>query len=301
MKRLSTLIVTLILPLTGGAQGALLDDIADLEPPAPPELRRYSVEVIVFAYAEDVHVGTEVFEPELLPEPELLLDENGLPISELPDGEAETAAEEAAEADAEGPATFTFELMPEEDYALQDVLTRLEELDAYQPLMHFGWIQGMVPNAETEALPLETFAAPPKGLQGTLTLHLSRYLHLVVDLQLAADEDASIEPGNGPAEGMAGGRYGDSAGYTQTQPVPTFADRPMFGGTAEYPASDEPRYAPLMYRISEDRIVRNGELRYYDHPKFGVIARVARVEAEEDADRPGESEDPAVPASAVAE
>jgi hypothetical protein len=35
------------------------------------------------------------------------------------------------------------------------------------------------------------------------------------------------------------------------------------------------------YRIQEDRIVRNGELRYYDHPKFGVIAKITRIEEEE--------------------
>jgi hypothetical protein len=38
---------------------------------------------------------------------------------------------------------------------------------------------------------------------------------------------------------------------------------------------------PIRYSISEDRIFRNGELRYYDHPRFGVLARITRFEEEE--------------------
>jgi hypothetical protein len=38
---------------------------------------------------------------------------------------------------------------------------------------------------------------------------------------------------------------------------------------------------PIRYRIEEDRIVRNGELRYFDHPKFGVLAKITRVEKQE--------------------
>ena len=33
------------------------------------------------------------------------------------------------------------------------------------------------------------------------------------------------------------------------------------------------------YRIEEDRIVKNGDVRYFDHPKFGVVVKVTRVEA----------------------
>jgi hypothetical protein len=42
---------------------------------------------------------------------------------------------------------------------------------------------------------------------------------------------------------------------------------------------------PVFYRISEDRILRSGELRYYDHPKFGLLAKVTRVEEEEEPDQ----------------
>ncbi len=350
MKRTSILLLSALLPLTSAAQGVLLDDIEDPVPPEMemPELRQYSVEVIVFAYAEDVHVGTEIFVPELLPEPELLYDENGFPILESIDGgfvdgemvdgvfvdgqwlDPETGlpvrqepaeeqeespdalmAEEAAtdEPEVEEPVTFTFELMMEEDYTLLDTLSRLDELDAYEPLMHFGWIQGMLPDAETEVLTLETFDVPPYGLEGELTLYLSRYLHLVVDLELAADREPPNEFGDGFGDGTGGDSAREAEDPYRTgrsvrrepEPVPIFTDNRTRGDWERFGEPQEPRYAPLKYQISEDRIVRNGELRYYDHPKFGVIARVVRVEEEEESEQPDDSEDGALPASVLAQ
>ncbi|MDJ0911055.1 MAG: CsiV family protein [Woeseiaceae bacterium] len=358
MNRNSVLLLSVLLPLTSAAQGVLLDEIEDPVPPEMemPELRQYSVEVIVFAYAEDVHVGTEIFVPELLPEPELLYDENGFPILESIDGgfvdgemvdavfvdgqwlDPETGlpvgqepAEESVEEQEETPdtlmadesatdepevlepVTFTFELMMEEDYTLLDTLSRLDELDAYEPLMHFGWIQGMLPDAETEVLTLETFDVPPYGLEGELTLYLSRYLHLVVDLELAADRVPPPGYGDEFEDGF-GDSYGDDsareaedpyrrgrASREEPEPVPIFTDNRIQGSWGRFPEPAEPRYAPLRYQISEDRIVRNGELRYYDHPKFGVIARVVRVEEEEEPEQPDDGEDGALPASVLAQ
>ena len=42
------------------------------------------------------------------------------------------------------------------------------------------------------------------------------------------------------------------------------------------------------FRIREDRIFRNGELRYFDHPKFGLLARVVRIEDDEESPEQGE-------------
>ena len=36
----------------------------------------------------------------------------------------------------------------------------------------------------------------------------------------------------------------------------------------------------MRYAIREDRIFKSGDLRYFDHPKFGVLAKITRVEEE---------------------
>jgi hypothetical protein len=137
-------------------------------------------------------------------------------------------------------------------------MVQLNRLDAYEPLMHVGWTQAVWPEEETEAVSLFRLGMPPEGLDGSLTLYLSRFLHLVVDVQLR-DPD-SIE-----------------------NPITTTDD-----GFASF--SDEiiaPQ--PIFYRIQEDRIVKNNDLRYYDHPRFGVLARVTRVEDDEE-ENPAEGE-----------
>jgi hypothetical protein len=244
MRRLIVSLLTSLLALPALAQ----DDVIEVE---EPEIRRYTVEVIIFRYAEDVNTGSEVFLPdepeEPLPEEDLLILDEPVPDEEeqepLPDTE--------------------LVLLTEDDYQLVDMLERLEDLDAYEPLMHFGWTQATWPDEQTEPVPLIRFANPPDGLDGSLELYLGRYLHLVVDMQLDAPDVVVAEVGDFPTGMVTLGEMSD-------------------------PIDDAAAAATVRYRIQEDRIVRNGELRYYDHPKFGVLARVLRVADDEEDFEEGE-------------
>ena len=237
MTKLATLIA---LPLL--ATAALAQQIVEGE--EEQEIRRYTVEMIIFSYAQDVSTGSELFVPDAPPVPEDLLVE--LPEDSQEELQPEIEVDPETELDEEQD-PIALVLLAEEDYALEDVLEEMERLDVYQPLMHFGWTQPTRPEEDTEALELQSLAMPPEGLSGDLTLYLSRYLHLVVDLQL--DEAES------------------------TTPDYVFGDYDL----RNY---DEPDSYPVRYRISENRIIRNGELRYFDHPKFGVLAKITRFEEE---------------------
>ena len=75
-------------------------------------------------------------------------------------------------------------------------------------------------------------------------------------------------------------------------PVQSFGDARM-----GYDLFDTAAAAEVRYRIQEDRIFKSGELRYFDHPKFGVLVRVSRVEEpdpDELADDPLLSVQPAI-------
>lgn len=203
------------------------------------ELRRYTVEIIIFRYAEDVASGGELFVPD---EPEPLADED---VPEFADSAAPVAPDRSREERRGPPPDPEFVLLPRDEFRLREAYGRLERLDAYEPVMHFGWTQVALARDDTEALPLYRFGRPPAELDGTLTLYLSRYLHLVVDLQLRKSGT--------------------------NEPVPPAS---RFDTFRAEPAQ------PTYYRIQESRIMKNGDLRYFDHPKFGVLARVTRVEEE---------------------
>lgn len=249
MRRTLALIAALSVTGIGAAQDA--ENTADSDAVEVP--RHYSVEVIIFKYLEDVSVGSEIFVPErVVPDPE--------PVDEFavePEPEPEPVEEELAPV-----YPFSVRSLPGDEMTLDEAYGRLERLDAYEPLMHFGWVQPTLAQEHTPALPLARFARVPDGLDGTLTLYLNRYLHLVVDVSLAAP----------PEEASSASPYEDYDEFA----VPEYGDgRATTSGYGEI-------YLPLRYRIVEDRILKNGETRYYDHPKFGVIAKVLRIEDDED-------------------
>lgn len=239
---------------------AVRDDAAE-DTETPP---RYTVEVIVFAYAEDVAVGTERFEPKAYARP-------------APSDEGEAAAGDAFTGSRPMPepepadarrAAHRFVMLPldEGQFRMQNIHDMLRRLDVYEPLMHVGWTQTAIPEENTPALRLDRLGPVPEGLDGTLKLYLGRFVHLVVDLSLAAESAAAgearqpFQPFEAPPD-----EFGERRGEERWRDD-----------------SLELLYEPVRYRIQEDRIVKSGETRYYDHPRFGVIARVTRVEEAED-------------------
>ena len=214
------------------------------------EIRRYTVEMIVFRYAQDVSIGSEKFGLEEQAEPDSTSDES--PV--VSDGELLEEIEPVSRIyrDTE------FTLLPEDELTMRDIMSRLERLDVYKPLMHFAWTQATWPDEDTLPIELSTMGQPPAELSGTLRLYLSRFLHLVVDLELEAPGERARS-----AEVL---NYGD---YRSLDESGSRNEPYKFGAPP-----------PVRYAIREDRIFKSGDLRYFDHPKFGVLAKITRVEEE---------------------
>jgi hypothetical protein len=265
MKNTGTFLISTMCFVTALAQDDTLEEALE------EEARRYTVEIIVFSYEENVSIGTELFLPD---DPPIEADPLGA------DGEiAEPIEPPAADIDridendelAE-PESQQLEivLLTEDEFTLTDPARKFDLLDAYKTIMHVGWTQPTYPQEETLPIELRILGDPPEGLDGTFTLYLSRYLHLVVDLAL--DAPGGFEKPVDTAGSFF--RFGDSRAQ----------DDSGFGSA--------PR--PVRYRIQENRILKNGELRYFDHPKFGVLAKVNRVE-EDEADDESALEGPLLP------
>jgi len=264
-----------------GVPGSVAIDTENVE-----SIRRYGVEIIVFEFADRNSAGTEVFTPDPLPEalPEDLFFSDSTEAINVGDPEflGVDALGENIQTDFSGDnpvqpkPVIDYEGVPlveiqtheqtglrvltPDEYVLDDVYAHLRRLDAYRPLLRTAWVQSTLEKADTVPIRLRRLGNPPLRLDGTLTLYLSRFLHLVVDLSL--EEKSPIRV---PVEDNRTRQYGDrpSLQFDRDQVTPT-----------------------VTYRIEEDRIVRNGELRYYDHPRFGVIAKIWRFEEEsvEDSD-----------------
>jgi len=268
MRKTVTILAATMCLATAMAQNDVVED-EFLEEEEP--IRRYTVEVIVFSYEENVSIGSEIFLPDASPaEEEIPIDADQEfvvdfeEIGEI-DGEVEEppawsvdTGEEYGESDEENPMPLRFVLLGEDELTLGDEIRQFELLDAYATIMHVGWTQPTYPEEQSPSIGLHLLGEVPEGLDGSFTLYLSRYLHLVVDLALNAPDEFDVA-------------------VVDDEPDYDFSDyRPRYDPDIELAPQ------PVKFRIQENRIVKNGELRYFDHPKFGVLARITRFEEEEE-------------------
>jgi len=269
---------------TGFAQQQAVPNAAILDA-EQDESKRYVVEIIVFEYAGNAANTTEIFDPEITAETleatlgsGIAIDAAGWPDTKTDgtepgpdDGRTGLAvAVDTPENAEDGPFVLqpgetlaeipTYEwrgvrILPPEDYQLGAAYRKLVELDAYRPLMHAAWIQPAVAEEDTEPLKLRRIGNPPLRLDGTISLYLGRYLHLVVDLALEHREPQRMPPDRDRIRSYGDDSRARGFGFEAADIVPI-----------------------TYYAIREDRILRSNETRYFDHPKFGVIARVTRLE-----------------------
>ncbi len=178
---------------------------------------------------------------------------------------ASTAAESEGESGA-------YRLLSDAEFKLSSLTNRLLTARAHAPLLHVAWRQPVTTNqaftgvyvhsgvygeeAVTESVQT-AIAAPasaddgiggdaPAGngtavpLEGVVKLSRGRFLHLNLDLRYRK----AAPPGNG---GLLG-----------------FFQRKS--------AADE------QYRLQQTRRVRNAELQYFDHPRFGAIVMITPID-----------------------
>ncbi len=218
-------------------------------------IRRYTVELIIFAYAESASTGSEIW----------IADEPAIEAAyeSSNDNYFGDFAEDLTEIETSVVHRYMdleLVLSGEDDYTMNGIYDKLVDLDAYEPLVRTGWTQPTYEKEVTASIELQALAESPPWLDGSLTLYLGRYLHLVVDLTMNADRTTTEKMGEG------------------SDGEPTFGDSRVRDDYAAIDAYGELLAPPIRYRILEDRIMKNGDIRYYDHPKFGVVAKVTRFE-----------------------
>ncbi len=238
----------------------MLEENQDVE-----DIRYYSVEVIVFEYASSVSAGNELFEPEQSATIEDPIPESPVPVfgDTVPNaGDVESFSDFDDPVEDEvtelslipSLADIGFQLQAAEQLSMGDIHEKLVSLDAYQPVLWTGWIQSTHEREFSPLIPLRILGTPPIRIEGTLQLYLKNYLHLVVDVT-KEQHIATMQPAY---QFERTSRADQSTNRTDTYRV------------------DERQ--TIVYQIQEDRLFQSGQLRYYDHPKFGVLARVNRVE-----------------------
>ena len=105
---------------------------------------------------------------------------------------AVNTAGETPAAEPRRPRRLQFEPLSPERFTLTEVFGKLRGSRDFRPIYQAGWIQpGYAPD-EAATIRLSRIAPMPRGLGGEAKLHVSRFLHLAIDMDLRADQS---EPG----------------------------------------------------------------------------------------------------------
>ena len=193
-------------------------------------------------FLEDPSTVPVLFDPipENLPLPGL-----EAPESDPPDGGA--IDPETIDGDEPEPATAragsTFRVLRADELELRGALQRLQRDGDYTPLAHGGWVQATYP--PEQAIPIDLSLLGAVNPVGTVKLHLSRFLHVTVDLL-----------------------------YRAPPAPPPIQAAPVADGVLRE-LTLPPRYA-----LRTQRRVRSGEVHYLDHPAIGLLVVVRPAPAE---------------------
>ena len=203
-------------------------------------------------------------------------DRSGGP-SGSPDGGATTGPAESA-------APEGFVVLPAAELEFAGKTAYMQRNGPYRILFHQAWLQP-VPD-EPDALPIiidrSGDAEQWPRLQGSIKLHLSRYLHLETNLWLNTAGDYLPGQWRMPAPPLAppsliveGLPEPEEDPYFLT-PAEEAAPLGVGDETLEEPADAYPfRHAVL---LSQKRRMRSDEVHYLDHPLLGAVVKVTPYE-----------------------
>lgn len=168
------------------------------------------------------------------------------PPADLPDISAAVSAE----------STNAITSLPAERLSVHRYWENLRRSQGFRPVLAAGWRQAL--DADGNAAPVRIHAGPPRPeaaqdgytphrVDGVIRLNQGRYMHVKADLiwidSLAAGEQPrGLQPYRGAAVGLG-----------------------------------EPRHWQG-FPMRQSRRIREGELHYLDHPRFGILLKVERME-----------------------
>lgn len=244
----------------GAALAAIAAVLLLLPPPAPgQEARWYKVEVVVFGQGGDSAWARDNWR-----------EEGPSPIAE---NTVELLLGSDPGAGAGGsPRRHAFRTLPARALDLGAVVDRLERSGEYRVALHAGWHQPGFRHDDAPGVHLSTSGgaatgariadAAGNGVDGTVRIWRRRFLHVDADVTFGDIEGwrrriAGASPGTDTASDAAGAPEDAQAG---TNP------EPVDGGRLH------------VTRMTRSLRLQGGRIHYLDHPVFGVLLLVKRLD-----------------------
>ena len=191
-----------------------------------------------------------------------------------------------------------FRMLPASALDLVEAVDRLDRSDDYRVLLHVGWHQPGFRSDDAPGVHLSTLrglvsddrfaAAPGEAVDGTVRLWRRRFLHVDADVAFGDieawrerrnDTAPDVRPRNESAETREEGSTTQDA----TPPTPKAASTARDAAGAGAGEATKSLAGPRDERLRVVRLARNlrlraGRLHYIDHPLFGMLLLVKRLD-----------------------
>ncbi len=160
-------------------------------------------------------------------------------------------------------ASSAFKVLPPSSYKLGGVDKVLKLSSEYRPVYHVAWQQQELTKSRAKAVHIKNTAAK---INGSVNLRGGHLLHLDIDLTYFIDLYTESPVSFGQQDVTVEVAPEKSAPEKNPSEEVTGEDLVMSGTYAQ---------------MKETRRIKLNELHYFDHPLFGVIMRVTRLEVGE--------------------
>jgi peptidoglycan-binding protein CsiV len=144
-----------------------------------------------------------------------------------------------------------FKMLPPSKYKLGGVNKVLKLSSGYRPIHHVAWQQPELTKSRAKKVHIKN---PEAKINGAVNLRGGHLLHLDLDISYFVD--------------------------LLTESATSFTEENM-SEESEDEAVEEIIMSGTYAQMKETRRIKLNELHYFDHPLFGVIMRVTRLELEE--------------------
>lgn len=238
----------------------------------------YQVEVIVFDYTRPDLDGELWFKNPGLPQRKDSIDLITAvpdPVKGVPNGINQPVADkQPEELSTEDPTQYLvpYLALPEEKYRLRDDYRRLRLSSAYRPLLHVAWQQPGLDTAEVRQVHLEKMVGD--GMTGSAAIAAP-----------GSDEPAEQNyiPPDPIFDGLIRLRSSSDLLYVDVDIAYFPAGfRNLLESQSGEIASQADKRVNLnadYVRLTDSRRIRLNELNFFDHPLFGVLLQVSRVDS----------------------
>lgn len=224
-----------------------------------PEIKaNYSVEVIIFRYLDQASVENELFDNNITPidayKETAVIKKQSVSYSNTALDNKENISEQiinniirTVPSDRE----ILFNIIPNNLLSLKSDNDRLKRIRVYEPIIWNGWQQILTSNELTPEIKLRRL----KNTLGQFGGYLKFYESSGGKLRLAVDIYMQDEQVN----------QAKLIGQTFPNNLAKIADEPLI---SKYPLSD-------------DKEMKLDEIRYFDHPKYGILAKISKIQPSE--------------------